>query len=49
MPIPLRWSVPTELSAEESAFARKLHRIGKVYVSLRMIRSELFDETFQGS
>jgi hypothetical protein len=47
MPTPIRWTVPLELSAEESAVARKLHRIGKFYVFLRTIRSELFDETFQ--
>lgn len=47
MPTPLRWSVPTELSAAEAALATKLHRVGKFYVFLRTIRSELFDEAFQ--
>jgi hypothetical protein len=39
--------MPTELSADEAAVARKLHRIGKFYVFLRTIRSELFDDAFQ--
>ena len=47
MPTPIRWSVPTELSAAETAVARQLHRIGKFYVFLRTIRSALFDEAFQ--
>jgi IS5 family transposase len=47
MPTPVRWSVPTELSAAEAALAAKLHRVGKFYVFLRTIRSELFDEAFQ--
>ena len=47
MPTPIRWSVPTELSAEEAAVAQKLHRRGKFYVFLRTIRSELFDDAFQ--
>src|SRR5262245_45961098 len=47
MPTPLRWSVPTELSAEEATLAGKLHRVGKFYVFLRTIRNELFDEAFQ--
>ena len=47
MPTPLRWSVPTELSAAEATLASKLHRVGKFYVFLRTIRSELFDEAFQ--
>src|SRR6187399_246698 len=47
MPTPIRWSVPVELSAEESAIASKLPRVGKFYVFLRTIRSELFDDAFQ--
>jgi hypothetical protein len=47
MPTSIRWSMPVALSAEESAIARKLTRIGKFYVFLRTIRSELFDEAFQ--
>jgi hypothetical protein len=47
MPTPLRWSVPTELSAAEAALTGKLHRVGKFYVFLRTIRSELFDDAFQ--
>jgi hypothetical protein len=39
--------VPTEFSAPEVALASKLQRVGKFYVFLRTIRSELFDETFQ--
>jgi hypothetical protein len=49
MPIPLRWSVPTELSAAETALVGKLQRSGKFYVFLRTIRSELFDEAFQAT
>jgi hypothetical protein len=47
MPTPIRWSCPTELTAEEARIARMLHRIGKFYVFLREIRAELFDEAFQ--
>lgn len=47
MPTPLRWSVPTELSGAEATLAGKLARVGKFYVFLRTIRSELFDEAFQ--
>src|SRR5512145_2414639 len=47
MPTPLRWSVPTELSAAEATLTGKLHRVGKFYVFLRTIRSELFDDAFQ--
>lgn len=47
MPTPLRWFVPTELSAVEATLTGKLHRVGKFYVFLRTIRSELFDDAFQ--
>jgi len=47
MPKPIRWTCPTELSAEEQRVARALHRIGRFYVFLREIRGELFDEVFQ--
>lgn len=47
MPTPLRWSVPTALSAAETTLVSKLQRSGKFYVFLRTIRSELFDEAFQ--
>ena len=47
MPTLLRWSVPTELSAAEATLTGKLHRVGKFYVFLRTIRSELFDDAFQ--
>jgi len=47
MSTPIRWSVPTELSADETAVVQKLSRHGKFYVFLRTIRSELFDEAFQ--
>ena len=43
----IRWSVPEALSADETAIARDLQRIGKFYVFLRTIRHELFDEAFQ--
>ena len=43
----MRWEVPTELSDEETSIAKKLKRIGKFYVFLREIRSELFDDEFQ--
>ena len=42
-----RWVVPVELSAEEERIAKALKRIGKLFVFLREIRSELFDEEFQ--
>src|SRR3954470_23047936 len=47
MPTPIRWQVPTTLSAAEQHVANKLHRIGKFYVFLREIRAELFDEAFE--
>src|ERR671925_55953 len=47
MPTPIRWSVPSELSPEETRVAARLHRSGKFYVFLRTIRNELFDEAFQ--
>src|SRR4249920_2821543 len=47
MPTPIRWQVPTELSAAERRLAAKLHRIGKFYVFLREIRAALFDEAFE--
>src|SRR6266542_1275196 len=47
MPTPIRWQVPTKLSAAERRLADKLHRIGKFYVFLREIRAELFDEAFE--
>jgi hypothetical protein len=47
MPIPIRWTCPTELSADEVRVVQMLHRIGKFYVFLREIRAELFDDAFQ--
>ena len=47
MPTPIRWQVPTTLSADEARVAQMLHRIGKFYVFLREIRAELFNEAFQ--
>lgn len=47
MPTPIRWQVPTKLSAAEQRVADKLKRIGKFYVFLREIRAELFDEAFE--
>ena len=47
MPTPIRWTVPSALTAEERSVAEALHRIGKFYVFLRTIRDELFDEAFQ--
>src|SRR6266542_4591997 len=47
MPTPIRWQVPTKLSAAERRLADKLHRIVKFYVFLREIRAELFDEAFE--
>jgi hypothetical protein len=47
MPTSIRWTCPTELTAEEAHVAQMLHRIGKFYVFLREIRAELFDEEFQ--
>jgi hypothetical protein len=43
----IRWTFPTELTADERRVAQALHRIGKFYVFLREVRAELFDETFQ--
>src|SRR5437867_1272297 len=45
MPTPIRWQVPTKLSAPEQRVADKLRRIGKFHVFLREIRAELFDRT----
>lgn len=47
MPTSIRWTVPTNLDADERSVAESLHRIGKFYVFLRTIRDELFDEAFQ--
>lgn len=47
MPTPIRWQVPTALSPDEARIAATLHRIGKFYVFLRKVRTELFDEAFQ--
>src|SRR3954466_7918195 len=47
MPTPIRWQVPTPLTADEARVAQLLHRIGKFYVFLREIRHALFDEAFQ--
>jgi hypothetical protein len=47
MPTPIRWTCPSELTADEARVAELLHRIGKFYVFLREIRAELFDDAFQ--
>jgi hypothetical protein len=47
MPTPSRWDVPVALSPEEARVAALLHRVGKFYVFLRAVRTELFDEAFQ--
>ena len=47
MPTPIRWTCPTELTADEARVAQMLHRIGKFYVFLRETRAELFDDAFQ--
>jgi len=47
MPTPIRWQVPSELSAAEQRVAAKLHRIGTFYVFLREVRGDLFNERFQ--
>ena len=47
MSMPIRWSVPAELSAAESDLTQQLQRSGKFYVFLRQIRAELFDDPFQ--
>ena len=47
MPTPIRWTCPTELTADEARVAALLHRIGKFYVFLREVRAELFDDAFQ--
>lgn len=43
----MRWDVSTELSADESAVAKRLHRVGRFYVFLREIRQELFEGGFE--
>jgi hypothetical protein len=43
----MHWDVPVEMSAAESATAKRLHRIGRLYVFLREIRHELFDQEFE--
>jgi hypothetical protein len=47
VPTSIRWVCPTELTADERRVAQTLHRIGKCYVFLREVRTELFDEAFQ--
>jgi hypothetical protein len=47
MPTPIRWTYPTDLTAEERCVAQALRRIGKFYVFLREVRAELFDDAFQ--
>ena len=47
MPTHIRWDVPVAFSPEEAQVAAKLRRIGKFYVFLREIRTELFDEAFE--
>jgi transposase len=41
------WEVPIQLNAQERKVARRLHRIGTLYVSLREMRHELFDASFE--
>jgi hypothetical protein len=43
----MHWDVPVEMSAAESAIAKRLHRIGRLYVFLREVRHELFDREFE--
>lgn len=43
----MRWDVPVEMSAAEVKIAKRLQRIGRFYVFLREVRSELFDEDFE--
>jgi hypothetical protein len=43
----IRWNPPVELSSEEQRVAKVLKRIGKLYVFLRQVRHELFDEEFR--
>jgi hypothetical protein len=43
----MRWNVPVEMSGSEAAIAKRLHRIGRLYVFLREIRHELFDAEFE--
>jgi len=47
MPKLIRWTVPTELTADEAQVTKAPHRIGKFYVFLREIRAELFDDAHQ--
>lgn len=43
----MHWDVPVEMSPAETAIAKRLHRIGRLYVFLREIRHELFDREFE--
>jgi hypothetical protein len=42
----MHWDVPIDLSAHERNVAKRLHRIGTLYVFLREIRHELFAASF---
>ena len=43
----MHWNVPVEMSGSEAAIAKRLHRVGRLYVFLREIRHELFDAEFE--
>ena len=43
----MRWTLPAELSELEQRVAKDLQRVGKLYVFLRKIQPQLFDEAFQ--
>jgi hypothetical protein len=44
----MRWDVPVEMTIAESKIAKRLNRVGRFYVFLREIRSELFEGGFEG-
>lgn len=46
MPTSIRWTVPTNLDADERSVAEALHHVGKFSVFLLTIRDELFGEAF---
>jgi hypothetical protein len=43
----MHWDVPIDLSPAEAAIAKRLNRIGRLYVFLRQVRHELFDRGFE--
>jgi hypothetical protein len=43
----MRWDVPVKMGVRELKVAKRLNRVGRLYVFLREIRHELFDAAFE--